>query len=279
MRAPALAFLIPAALLTATLGCSREPVPAPPATAQASPPPAPAVAVAPASAPSPTEAACTGQGCAGPEGHLPPIDCPLAKAGLDPHHGGMKPFEDTEKYIAFLDREDRAAWQKPDELIRSLALKGTEVVADVGSGSGYFAFRFAQALPKGKVVAIDVDPEMVRHVHHKVMTQGLQGIESVLAPTDDPKVPGDADLVFVCDVLHHVEQRNAWVGKLFAEMKPGARLVIVEFKEGELPQGPPAAMKLARAHVKALVTAAGFGFVREDDRILPYQVVLEFVRL
>ena len=56
---------------------------------------------------------------------------------------------------------------------------------------------------------------------------------------EDPQVPREADMVFVCDVLHHVQDREAWLKKVVSEMKPGARLVLIDFKEGNLPEGPP----------------------------------------
>ena len=75
-----------------------------------------------------------------------PIDCPLHAKGV--HTGDLRPFAETEKYIEFLERPDRAEWQKPDAVVRALRLQGTETVADVGAGSGYFTFRFAKALPR-----------------------------------------------------------------------------------------------------------------------------------
>ena len=204
----------------------------------------------------------------------PPIDCPLRKAGIDPTH--MRPFGDVEKYIAFLERPDRAAWQKPDDIVSALALKGTETVVDLGAGSGYFSFRFAKALPNGKVVAADTEPEMVRHIHHRAMTEGIQNVHATIIEPTDPAIPADTDLVFVCDVLHHVSDRSAWLGKLSHEMESGARLALVEFKEGDLPEGPPESAKIPRAKLVELVTHAGFVLDTEHKDLLPYQVFLVF---
>jgi ubiquinone/menaquinone biosynthesis C-methylase UbiE len=206
----------------------------------------------------------------------PPIDCPLRKSGVDP--AALKPFDDVEKYIAFLERPDRALWQKPDALVASLGLQGNEIVADVGAGSGYFTFRFARALASGTVVAIDVEPEMVRHVHHRAMSEGIANVRAQLSEPEDPKLPAGTSVVFICDVLHHVLDRSAWLGRVRAEVAPGTQLVIVEFKDGDLPQGPPASMKLPKAEVRQLVTASGFRFVSEDVTLLPYQYVVRFER-
>jgi ubiquinone/menaquinone biosynthesis C-methylase UbiE len=149
-------------------------------------------------------------------------------------------------------------------------------VVDVGAGSGYFTFRFAKALPKGRVVATDIDPEMIRHIHHKVLIEGVVNVEAVLADPKDPRVDPRADVVFVADVLHHVDGREAWLAKIFSEMKAGARLVLIEFKEGKLPQGPPESVKIPKAQLTAMVRTAGFVSRADDPRLLPYQTFLVF---
>jgi ubiquinone/menaquinone biosynthesis C-methylase UbiE len=204
----------------------------------------------------------------------PPIDCPLREAGIDPAH--MRPFEDAEKYVAFLERADRAGWQKPDAVVAALGLRGGETVVDLGAGSGYFAFRLAKALPHGKVIAADTEAEMVRHIHHKAMTEGVHNVQPVLIQPAAPNIPAEADLVFVCDVLHHVADRAAWLSKLVSEMKVGARLVLIEFKEGHLPEGPPESAKITRAQTLELVTKAGLTLASERADLLPYQTFLVF---
>ena len=204
----------------------------------------------------------------------PPIDCPLRKAGVDPAQ--MRPFEDAEKYIAFLERADRAAWQKPGEVVAALGLRGDETVVDLGAGSGYFTFRLAKALPHGKVIAADTEAEMIRHIHRKTMTEGVHNVQAVLIQPADPSIPAKADLVFVCDVLHHVVDRAAWLDRLVAEMKAGSRLALIEFKEGRLPEGPPEAAKITRAQMLELAGKAGLTLASERPDLLPYQTFLVF---
>jgi SAM-dependent methyltransferase len=204
----------------------------------------------------------------------PPIDCPLRKLGVDPMH--LRPFDDVEKYIAFLEKPERAVWQKPDDVVAALGLKGSETLVDVGAGSGYFTFRFANALPRGKVIAADTEPEMIRHIHHKVMSSGIKNVQAVLTKPEDPGVPKSADWVFICDVLHHVPDRPAWLDRISSEMKPGAKLALIEFKEGKLPEGPPASAKIPRAQLVSLASKAGLVLDGEKRDILPYQVFLVF---
>jgi SAM-dependent methyltransferase len=211
---------------------------------------------------------------AGHGSSMPGIDCPLRKAGVDPTQ--LRPFAQVEKYIAFLDRPERAAWQKPNEVVRALELRGNETVYDLGAGSGYFSFGLARALPRGKVVAGDLEPEMIRHIHHKAMVEGVTNLNPVIIKAEDPQVPGDADVVFVCDVLHHVQGREAWLRRVASEMKPGARFVLIEFKEGKLPEGPPEAVKIPRKQLVEMVSQAGLRLESEKPELLPYQVFLVF---
>jgi ubiquinone/menaquinone biosynthesis C-methylase UbiE len=204
----------------------------------------------------------------------PPIDCPLHKLGVDPMH--LRPFDDVEKYIAFLERPERAAWQKPDAVVAALGLAGNETLVDVGAGSGYFTFRFARVLPRGKVVAADTEPEMIRHIHHRVMTDGITNVQAVLSQPQDPEIPKDADWIFICDVVHHVPDRSAWVGRIASEMKQGAKLALIEFKEGKLPEGPPESAKISRSQLLSLMAEARLTFEAEKVELLPYQVFLVF---
>jgi ubiquinone/menaquinone biosynthesis C-methylase UbiE len=203
-----------------------------------------------------------------------PIDCPLRKKGVD--HDHSKPFEHTDKYIDFLEREDRIKWQKPDAVIEKLDIRGDEVIADLGAGSGYFSFPFSFAVPQGKVYAIDIEPEMLRYIHHKAMMNDIKNIEAIRAEPDDPKIPEDSDRVFICDVLHHIENKPLWLERLYNQMKKGAQLILIEFKEGELPEGPPEKIKISQTEIIRLAISAGFTRISVDTELLPYQTFLVF---
>jgi ubiquinone/menaquinone biosynthesis C-methylase UbiE len=205
---------------------------------------------------------------------LPPIECPLRKAGIDKTK--LKPFEEVEDYIKFLERADRAEWQKPEAVVKALGLKGTESIVDLGSGSGYFTFRLSKAVPKGKVIAIDSQPEMVRHVHRKVLTGEWPNVRAQVGKPDDPGLPSDADCVFVCDVLLHVRQKAEWLKVIHSQMQSGAKLVLIDFQEGELPEGPPEEIKVPKKEVLRLCKEAGFILKRDEPDLLPYQEFLVF---
>ncbi|MBM3811465.1 MAG: methyltransferase domain-containing protein [Acidimicrobiia bacterium] len=179
------------------------------------------------------------------------------------------PPRSAAEYAKVLENPARDAWQKPHEVIQALALKPQEAVADIGAGSGYFARRIAHHA--AKLYAVDIDPKLLE------MIRGAN-IETVLATHDDPKLPdASVDTIFICDVLHHIASRPAYYAKLAKALKPGGRIVIIDFYKKQLPVGPPVSMKLSEDEVKAEFEAAGFHIARSHD-FLPHQYFLEFQR-
>ncbi|TWT83578.1 hypothetical protein CA13_50450 [Planctomycetes bacterium CA13] len=219
---------------------------------------------------------CSGVRAADGTQALPPIECPLSKAGIDKTK--LKPFEEVADYIKFLERSDRAEWQKPKAVVEALEFKGTETVVDLGCGSGYFTFRLSKAVPQGKVIAIDNQPEMVRHIHRKVLTGEWPNIRAQVGKSDDPGLPSDADCVFVCDVLLHVREKQEWLKTLHSEMQRGAKLVLIDFRKGELPEGPPEAIKVHKQEILRLCKEAGFVLKQDKPGLLPYQEFLVFLK-
>ncbi|MBL9113240.1 MAG: methyltransferase domain-containing protein, partial [Myxococcales bacterium] len=126
------------------------------------------------------------------------------------HHGqGMQHrFDGAEGWAKVFDAEDRDAWQKPDEVLSAMGLdkggKGTELVADVGAGTGYFSVKIAKRVPSGKVFAVDVEGDMVRYLKERATREGLTNLVAVQSTADDPKIPEPVDVVLVVDTLHHI---------------------------------------------------------------------------
>jgi predicted methyltransferase len=184
------------------------------------------------------------------------------------HH----PPRSAEEYARVLENPARDAWQKPHEVLTALALSPEEVIADIGAGSGYFARRFAHHAKK--VYAVDIDAKLIE----RPRAQAPPNVEHVLAAPDDPKLaPASVDTIFFCDVLHHVSNRPAYYAKLEQALKPGGRIVIVDFYKRPLPVGPPVEMKLSEQQVQAELEAAGFRLVSSHS-FLPHQYFLEFRR-
>jgi len=183
----------------------------------------------------------------------------------------------AEEYAKILEDPQRDAWQKPHEVILALELKPGATVADVGAGSGYFSLRFAHRIgPQGKVLAVDIEPKLLERVAKRAAEQKMGNIETVLAAPDDPRLKaGSVDLIFICDVIHHIEKRPAYYQLLARALKPGGQLAIVDFHKRPLPVGPPVEMKIAREDLVREVEGAGFRLAREHA-FLPHQYFLVF---
>lgn len=190
------------------------------------------------------------------------------------HDGHHHRFDDAARWAQVFDDPARDAWQRPDEVIRALALAPDARVADVGAGTGYFSVRLAAAVPQGRVWAIDIEPEMVRHLRRRADEAHLGNVFSVLCTGDDAMVPERVDLVLVVDTNHHIDDRPAYYRRLAGSLRPGGRVAIVDFTL-DAPEGPPAAMRLSPAQVDAEMTAAGY--VRVGEAVmLPRQYVLTY---
>ncbi len=186
---------------------------------------------------------------------------------------------DAQAYIASLEDPARDAWQKPEEVVKALQLREGEVVADIGAGSGYFTLRLARALgPRGRVYAVDINPEMVRHLDRRLRDEGVRNVVTVLSEPGDPLLPdASVDRVLIVDTWHHVEDQPAYLERLEHVLKPGGQVIHVDFQKRELPVGPPVSMKIAREDLVKQMEAAGFRLASEQT-FLPYQYFLVFTR-
>ena len=184
-------------------------------------------------------------------------------------------FEDAEKWAGIFENPERDAWQKPDELIRSLEIPVDAVIADIGSATGYFPVRFARVAMEGKVYGVDIEKTLVNYLNDRAKKENISNLVSILGEPDDPKIPERADLVFICDTYHHIRDRGDYFENLKQYIQPKGRLVVVDFKLGDLPVGPPDKHKLAPDVVREELTGAGYRQVPHALE-LPYQYILVF---
>jgi predicted methyltransferase len=189
-------------------------------------------------------------------------------------HTHQHTFRDAEKWSHVFDDPQRDAWQKPHQVIQALALAPDARVADLGAGTGYFSARLANMLPKGRVYAVDIEPDMVRFLADRAKREGLKNLTAVRGAADDARLPEKADLILLVDVYHHIEGREAYFRKLRDALRPGGRLAIIDFTL-DSPRGPPVAARVAPDQVKAELKAAGFALGAEH-RFLPDQYFLVF---
>jgi len=184
---------------------------------------------------------------------------------------------DNKAYIAMLEDPKRDAYQKPHEVMQALALKQGETVADIGSGSGYFTLRFAAHVgDTGRVYAVDIEPEMVRHLNKRVRDAGLANVQTVLAEPGDPLLRDRSiDRFVVVDTWHHIDDQPKYLGLMKKMLKPGGQVVMIDFHKRELPVGPRLAMKIAREDLIRQMEDNGFRLAKEHT-FLPYQYFLVF---
>jgi ubiquinone/menaquinone biosynthesis C-methylase UbiE len=185
----------------------------------------------------------------------------------------------SNSYIQHLEDPSRAAWQKPEEVVRVLNLKSGENIADIGAGSGYFSVRFARKVgPAGRVYAVDIDRDMLAYIEQRARQENLRNIQTIMARPHDPELaPASVDLIFICATLHHITDRAKYYPLLAKALRPGGRVVNIDFQKRPLPVGPSLEMKIAREDVLSEFAAAGFHLAQEFN-FLPYQYFLVFER-
>lgn len=190
------------------------------------------------------------------------------------HQGHHEGFGDARRWSEVFDDPARDAWQRPDEVIAALELGPDARVADVGAGTGYFSVRLAPRVPRGRVWAVDLEPSLLAHVRERAASMRLENLFPVLGTPTSPMLPEAVDVVLVVDTWHHVEDRVAYARGLAPMLRPGGRLVIVDFTL-DAPEGPPREMRLAPERVHDELTAAGWERVAEV-RTLPRQYVVTY---
>ena len=153
---------------------------------------------------------------------------------------------------AWLEREEREREERTDLLVTALQLKPGMVVADIGAGTGYLARRMAPAvMPGGKVLAVDVQPEMVAMLQTAVRQGGLSQIKPLLGAEDDVKLPASSvDLAIMVDVYHELAFPHEVLASIVRALKPGGQLVFVEYRAEDAQVPIKALHKMSEAQIK-----------------------------
>jgi len=198
--------------------------------------------------------------------------------------GGVHPLTGREYALpmsaagaAWLDRDERDREEATELSLRLLEVQRGSVVADIGAGSGYYATRLARLVgPDGRVYANDIQPAMLDILRARIERERLSNIELVLGTPTDPRLPrASVDLAILVDVYHEFSAPQVMLRRIRESLKPGGRLVLLEYR-GEDPKVPILpAHKMTVAQARTEVEAEGFALttVKED---LPWQHVLIF---
>jgi len=192
-----------------------------------------------------------------------------------PRHGHGDRFgnpPNLEDYIARLEDPARDAWQKPDALVKALGLAPGQTACDIGAGPGYFALRLARAVgPTGHVWAVDVEPVILSALRDRVEKAGITNLTPLLALARDPLLPASScDVALIVNTYHHFYDGPDYLQRLARALKPGGRIVNIDYEKKETPVGPPQAHRISREEFLADAGRAGLVAV-EQPEILPYQ--------
>lgn len=178
--------------------------------------------------------------------------------------------------IGWLERDNREKEEAPSKAIALLELAPDAVIADIGAGSGYYSFRIAPKVPRGRVVAVDIQPEMLDFLRKESARLGIGNVQPHLGAIDDVKLPPDSlDAALMVDAYHEFDHPVEMLASLRSALKPRGRIYLLEYRE-EDPKVPiKPHHKMSEAQARKEFAAAGFRFVANKPG-LPWQHLLIF---
>jgi predicted methyltransferase len=183
-------------------------------------------------------------------------------------------FEKAADWVKDFDDPARDAWQRPDAVVLAMGIARGMTVADIGAGTGYFVPYLSRAVgPEGKVLALDIEPDMVRYMRERAAREGLSNVEARVVAPDDPGLSaGSVHRVLIVDTWHHIDAREVYAAKLSAALAPGGAVTIVDFTM-QAKHGPPPQHRVAAPEVQRELLGAGLAVTLAPVG-LPEQYVL-----
>jgi SAM-dependent methyltransferase len=177
---------------------------------------------------------------------------------------------------SWLERPEREQEERTDLLLKALRLKPTDVVADIGAGTGFFTFVMAPNVPQGKVLAVDIQPEMIDYLNEGRAKRKATNVQPILGTESDPKLPANSiDLAIMIDAYHEFSYPREMMQHIADALKPGGRVALVEYR-AEDPTVPIKPLhKLSVAQASKELHAVGLRLLATDKR-LPQQHILFF---
>jgi|TARA_B100001094_G_C18135697_1_gene774957 ubiquinone/menaquinone biosynthesis C-methylase UbiE len=180
----------------------------------------------------------------------------------------------------WLERSERQQEERTDLLIKNLELEAHHIVADIGAGTGYFTFPISSRVPQGKVLAVDIQPEMLAIIESrrkfKLQEQSWSNIETILGTESNPNLPNETvDLILMVDAYHEFSYPREMGEAMVKALKPGGRIALVEYRM-EDPSVPIKRLhKMSVKQAKKEMTALGLTFLK-NKKVLPQQHLMIF---
>ncbi len=214
----------------------------------------------------------------------------LPKKSFHPYTQGPKSRDGIGKYYmgreisyvmghlaaGWLERPEREREEKPSLLMENLELAPDAVVADIGAGSGYFTFMLAEKVPQGRVLAVDIQPEMIDFLKKRSEKEGTKNVETILSTEKDTKLPANAvDGILLVDAYHEFSFPREMLESMYQALKPGGRVFLLEYR-AEDPLVPIKPLhKMSQKQAKLEYAASGFRWLETRD-FLPRQHFMIF---
>lgn len=176
----------------------------------------------------------------------------------------------------WLERPEREMQELPDRVVRALGLRPNDVVADIGAGTGYFTFRISPRVPDGRVLAVDIDQEMLDLIRNRADRRGVNNVEPILGTVMDPRLPEDSvDLVLIVFTYTQLSHPHEMMSHIREALRPGGRLVLVEYRAED--PTIPAAPVYRISEEQAIREIESIGLLwRETRDILPQHHFMVF---
>lgn len=178
----------------------------------------------------------------------------------------------------WLNRPGRIQEEMPDEVVANMELAADHVVADIGAGSGYFSFRIAKKVPDGKVLAVDIQQEMLDIVAARTAEEGVGNIEGVKGEVDNPNLaPESIDAAILVDAYHEFSHPFEMINGLYNALRPGGRIFLLEYRgeDASVPIRP--LHKMTQAQVIKEMEIFGLEWTKTLD-FLPWQHMMVFTK-
>ena len=182
--------------------------------------------------------------------------------------------------LGLLESPDRAAWQKPDQIMDAVGIADGSKVADIGAGAGWFTIQLARRVgPNGLVYAQDIQRQMLEAIRRRVSREGLQNVQTILGSSTNPNMPAAAvDAILVVDVYPEVEDRVSFLRSLSRALKPNGRIGVVNYKPGQGGPGPSSeaneGVRVDATVVESDARAAGLRVLARQNLPFQYLIVL-----
>ncbi len=203
-------------------------------------------------------------------GNEPPPDTVEKKIG------NSFPIDDFDDLVKKYEDPERVNWQNPDKVIEKMGNLSGKTVADIGVGTGYFAFRLVR---KGaRVIGIDIEEKFLEYIENRKsdLPGSLSGnITTRLTVADDPNLaPNEVDWVLIVNTYYILDNRINYLQKIRQGLKSGGKLIIVDYKSGDLPVGPSEEEKIKASDAVTEMENAGFHIIDKDLNSLQYQYII-----